>query len=45
MLNDCWFLTTIAAIAETPERIQKIFNNIDEYPTNGQFVFDFYAFS
>ena len=27
-LKDCWLLSTIAAIAEWPERVEKIFNGL-----------------
>lgn len=40
-LGDCWFLAAAAAIAEYPERIQKIFWN-DEYPASGFFQLTFY---
>jgi len=27
MLGDCWFLAAVGALAEHPERIQKLFTN------------------
>jgi hypothetical protein len=36
--GDSWLLASLAAIAEYPDRIKKIFNEQDAYPTNGQFV-------
>ena len=41
-LGDCWFLAAAAAIAETPERIQRIFKN-KEYPAEGIFELQFYV--
>lgn len=43
-VGDCWLLASIAAIGEWPERVQKLFRGITEYPTNGQFELDFWAF-
>lgn len=40
-LGDCWFLAATAAIAENPERIQRIFTN-KEYPSNGVFELNLY---
>lgn len=34
----------MAAIAEWPDRIQKIFGNQKDYPTNGQFVTKFWVY-
>jgi len=35
-LGDCWFLSTATALAETPDRITKIFAQ-DEYTESGAF--------
>lgn len=40
-LGDCWFLAAAAALAEFPERIQKIFSN-KSYPQNGLFQLTMY---
>ena len=41
-LGDCWLLASMAAIGEWPERVKKIFNGQENYPTNGQIVTNFY---
>jgi hypothetical protein len=33
----------MSAIGEFPDRVMKIFNNIKEYPTNGQFVLNLWT--
>jgi len=43
-LGDCWLLASMAAIAEWPERIEKVFNGVKQYPSNGQFVTNFWAY-
>lgn len=43
-LGDCWLLASMAAIGEWPDRIEKIFNGIKTYPTNGQFVTKFWLY-
>ncbi len=37
-LGDCWFLTTISALAEYPERIKKLFLN-DKHETNAANIY------
>lgn len=41
MLGDCWFLASAAALAEIPERIEKIFTN-SGYPKEGIFEMTFF---
>lgn len=33
----------MSALAEKPERIKRVFNNIEEYPENGMFQLNVYA--
>jgi len=42
-LDDCWFLAAISGIAEWPDRLQKIFNGVQSYPSNGQFQLNFFS--
>ena len=35
-LGDCWFLAVGSALAENPERVRKLFTNVN-YPQNGAF--------
>ena len=35
-VGDCWFLSSLSALAETPSRIKSLFENT-EYPKNGAF--------
>lgn len=41
-VGDCWFLSTVSAIAETPSRIKGLFENA-EYPKNGAFAINFWV--
>lgn len=41
-LGDCWFLAAGAALAEWPDRLQKLFTNT-EYPSNGLFEIKFFV--
>jgi len=41
-LGDCWFLAAATALAEKPERIQKLFIT-KEYAENGTFQTQFYV--
>lgn len=43
-LGDCWLLASMAALAEWPERIQKVFDGYKDYPTNGQIVTKFWLY-
>merc|ERR1711990_1189937 len=36
-LGDCWFLSSATAVAETPSRLEEVFNGITEYSDNGAF--------
>jgi hypothetical protein len=40
-LGDCWFLSAVAAIAEKPERIEKIISNY-AWSDHGEFEFNFF---
>lgn len=43
-LGDCWLLASMAAIAEWPDRIEKIFGGQKSYPNNGQFNTKFWLY-
>ena len=36
-LGDCWLLASIAALAEWPDRVKKIFGGIESWPSNRKF--------
>jgi hypothetical protein len=40
-LGDCWFLSAMAALAEWPDRVKKVFNNQDSYAADGMFQINF----
>ena len=42
--RDTWLTSVMAAIAEQPGRIEKIFNGQKSYPTNGQIKTNFWVF-
>jgi len=41
-LGDCWWLSSMAAISEWPNRIQNIITD-KSYPHDGMFHFNFYS--
>lgn len=42
-LGDCWFLSSATAVAETPGRLEEVFNGVTEYSDNGAFQMNFYV--
>jgi hypothetical protein len=40
-VGDCWYLSTLSALAEEPSRIKALFENT-EYPKNGAFAINFW---
>ena len=41
-VGDCWFLSAMSAVAETPSRIKGLFENT-EYPKNGALAINFWV--
>jgi len=42
-LGDCWWLVSLAALAEWPEKLKAVFGNIDQYPEDGMFKINFHV--
>lgn len=42
-LGDCWMLAAIAALAEWPDRVEKIFGNQRSYPSDGKVDLNLFA--
>lgn len=41
-IGDCWLMATFGAFAEQPSLVKRIFNDIEEYPTTGQFRINYW---
>ena len=42
-VGDCWFLASLAAVAEEPHRVSQKIHNAGQYPNSGAFRFYFWA--